>query len=296
MDLDLDRPPAAAALVSFAKAADLMSYKTIMVHAEPPPYSDERITAATQLAQAFDATLVGLAAQAYPAMISGDAVADAAMMVALRDRIDSDFPAAEKAFRQIAGRLARPTAWITAVDYPARELSRHAGGVDLIVASRPQRQAKPIFSADPVDLVMHAGCPVLFTPTNGGSFVGDRIVVGWKNTREARRALSDALPFMVRASEVFVVAVEHEEEASTCQAELKEVALRLSRHGVNAKTEVVATHGPGAAEDLERVASRHQADLIVVGAYGHSRMREWAMGGMTEDLLASSSKFVLFSH
>jgi nucleotide-binding universal stress UspA family protein len=145
-------------------------------------------------------------------------------------------------------------------------------------------------------MVLTAGVPVMFAPDDRDAFRGDRIVVGWKNTRETRRSLADALPFMKRASAVFIVAVAGADETEARRVELDEVVRRLTAHGVEAQPELVAKEGLGTAEDLERAAANHRADLIVVGAYGHSRAREWALGGMTQDLLASSSKFVLFSH
>jgi nucleotide-binding universal stress UspA family protein len=119
--------------------------------------------------------------------------------------------------------------------------------------------------------------------------------VAWKNTREARRALADALPFLMRASQVTVAVISGESEEVE-HIGLQEVSERLGRHGVKVKT-LVAPKGCGTVTDaIERVAGEVSADLIVVGAYGHSRLQEWVLGGVTEDLLAASSRCVLFSH
>jgi len=143
---------------------------------------------------------------------------------------------------------------------------------------------------------MEAGGPVLLAADNDVRFSGERIIVAWKDSRESRRALGDSLPFLMRAQSVVVVGVSGDANTVVDQGGMKDVVRRLSRHGVAAALEVVPRGKGTVADALDAVASRHAADLIVTGAYGHSRLREWALGGVTEDLIAASSKFVLFSH
>ena len=122
-------------------------------------------------------------------------------------------------------------------------------------------------------------------------------MIGLEGTRgNADRAVSDALPLLIQA-QVVVVAIECGETSPAALSEgLTEVAKRLERHDVNVSVEI-APKGPGTVTELlEDAAGRHGADLIVTGAYGKSRMREWWLGGVTEDLVMASSKFVLFSH
>jgi nucleotide-binding universal stress UspA family protein len=117
--------------------------------------------------------------------------------------------------------------------------------------------------------------------------------VAWSNRREANRAISDALPFLMRAEAVHViqVAAEGEQDADG----LAEVKRRLSRHGVAADCETAVPAYRSIAGDLQAAADRHDADLIVAGGYGHSRMREWVMGGVTQELIDFSRRFVLLS-
>lgn len=269
-----------------------MSFKTILVHADPGPGCNRRVRVALQVADWFDSAVTGLGAEALGTpMGSGFAPIEAVVLEAAEEHIDADLTAAEKHFHALtAGR--DNIGWISREDFPDRMLAIHARGADLIVASRPERGEAATYAARPAELVMDAGAPVLLTADGDAPFRGERIVVGWKDTRKSRRALANSLPFLMRAQSVVVVAVGAD---SGAQAGLNDVARRLSRHGVEASIEIVAKTRASIAETLEDTATRHGADLIVIGAYGHSRLREWMLGGVTEDFIASSSKFVLLS-
>ncbi len=252
---------------------------------------------AVEVAAMFDATLIGLGAEAfYPVFSSGFAAANGTMIEAMRERVIANLPIAEQRFRELASGVKAGVRWIGGMDFPARELALRARAADLIVASRPPKHVSSAFAPSPSDLVMEAGAPVLFAAEPSGPLIAERIVVGWKDTRESRRALSDSLPLLKRARHVSVVEIEGEREASVHGGGLQEIADRLCRHDVRAETETIARSKATIADDLEHAATRHGADVIVTGAYGHARLHEWMLGGVTEDLLATSSKCVLFSH
>ena len=273
-----------------------MSYKTILAHTEANGASDSRVQLAVQVAGMFGSKVIGLGAEGFfPIMTSGYAASDGMVIEAVRERIAADLPLAEARFRDLTRDVAEGVDWLTGYDYPAIEIARHARGADLIVASRPSRGANPAFSAPAADVVLEAGVPVLFAADVAGPLKAEQVLVAWKNTRESRRAVADALPFLMRAHKVTLLVVSGESE-DVEQVGLHEVAQRLARHGVDVET-MVAPKGRGTvAEAIERTATRVSADLIVMGAYGHSRLQEWVLGGVTEDLLVASSRFVLFSH
>jgi nucleotide-binding universal stress UspA family protein len=270
-----------------------MSIRSILVHADAGPGSNRRIALAMDIASRFGAAITGLGAEACDAsVVAGDAM----LLETLRERTEIELSAAETHFRNLTA--GRPNiGWIRDEGYPDRMLALHARGADLIVTSRPMRGDSAIYVPKLSDLVMRAGAPILVAADGPTSFGGRKIVVAWKDARESRRAVSDALPFLKRAQKVVLVAIESGEASPAAQSEgLTEVAKRLERHDVNVSVEV-APKGPGTVtESLEDAASRHDADLIVTGAYGRSRMEEWWLGGVTEDLVMASSKFVLFSH
>ena len=273
-----------------------MTIKSILVHADAGPGSNRRLRLADQIAAQFQGTVIGLGAEAFEtALMSGNAMIDGAVFEAVREQVAAELPAAEKHFRALATD-APTTAWIAQEGYPGQMLALHARGADLIVASRPARNEGIAFSARVADVVMESGAPVLIASDRDIGFSGRSVVVAWKDTRESRRALTDALPFLRRAEKVTIVAVGGEPAGEATMQGLAEIAERLARHGIIAKTEIVPK-GPGMiVEALEDAATRHGADLIIAGAYARSRVREWLLGGVTEDLIASSSKFVLLSH
>jgi nucleotide-binding universal stress UspA family protein len=133
-------------------------------------------------------------------------------------------------------------------------------------------------------------------PPEGGRLLAEKVVVAWKDSREARRARSDALPFLVKAQQVVIAALTGSDGQEAATFEVEEVARGLSRHGVNAVGRVETAPDSGVASALDDIASAVGADLIVCGGYGHSRLNEWVFGGVTRDLLRAPRRFVLLSH
>lgn len=120
--------------------------------------------------------------------------------------------------------------------------------------------------------------------------LGDSIF--WKSTSGAA---VDALPLFKKAGHVLVVEIAAEEDLAEARARLKDVAGWLRRHGVSAETLASSSHGEDSAQ-LRAMAREHAADVVVAGAYGHSRLREWALGGVTRDLLLRTERCSLLSH
>ena len=272
------------------------TYTTLLVHAEPGLASSHRVEVAARLARSLDARLIGLGAETFdPTPYSGPFTGYAAgeWVSLVQEQIGKSLVAAEAAFRRDAA--GADTDWRCIQDYPHRALVKTAHAADLIVASpRSDRGAQR--SADPGDVVMNAGRPVLIAPAGRSHLVGMSVVVAWKDTRECRRALTDALPFLQRAEEVIVLAVVDPDMADAAVFETDDVVANLKRHGVDARALVTSIDHDAVAEEIERVANLNGADLIVAGAYGHSRLREWVFGGVTDNFLHRPGCFVLLSH
>jgi len=150
--------------------------------------------------------------------------------------------------------------------------------------------------ADPGVILLRAGRPVLVVPDTVAPLQLRRVVVAWKDTRECRRAVGDALPFLQRAKEVLLVGIGEGEGESNAKGALSDVAAYLLRHRVAALHDVWRqARGPVAAE-LLRLVQEEGADLIVAGGYGHSRLGEWIFGGVAHELLASSPVCCMLSH
>jgi len=283
-----ERPPTAASAVA-------QRYASILVHVEPPPAAETRIEAAVGLARDFEAHLIGLGAETlepYPTVepLTGFAVGE--WLVLLQEQVNNDLQAAETAFRRAAAGLDYE--WRSAQDFPNRALARNARAADLVVAS-PPGPGGGARSVDPVELVMSVGRPVLLAPRGAGRLRGDAVVVAWKDTTEARRAVVDALPLLQRATEVIVQAVcDADDDCAAFQT--ADVAAALKRHGVKARPSVAQGRPGEVAEVLGKSVRTAGADLIVAGAYGHSRAREWVFGGVTYELMHQPPCFVLLSH
>ncbi|HWF01250.1 MAG TPA: universal stress protein [Caulobacteraceae bacterium] len=274
-----------------------MTYKTLLVHAEPGPGADTRLKLAIGVAHMFRSKVIGLGAEAcYPVVASGYGATDAMVIEATREQIAADLVKAKARFeRTMAAAGDLESSWLVGYDLPATELARHAGAADMVIASRPVRGARPADTPNAASLVLTAGVPVLFVGATDKPLEASRVLVAWKNTRECRRALSDALPFLMRAEKVALAAVEGEAQPAD-RSVLEAVAARLARHGVDVEIQTLTKGRRAVAEALEMAAGRFGADLVVMGAYGHSRLQEWVLGGATEDTLVDSSKYVLFSH
>lgn len=272
------------------------TYGTILVHAEPGKTSTHRVEAAARLARSLDARLIGIGAETFdPAPYSGAFMgyAGAEWVGLVQEQIAKNLAASEVAFRRDAA--GAEVDWRTIQDYPHRALIDTAHAADLIVVSPPGDRG-PQQAVEPADVVMSAGRPVLVVPEGRDHLIGMSVVVAWKNTRECRRALTDALPFLQRADEVIVHAVAKPEAAEAAASQVGAVVANLERHGVEARPLVTSIEHSAVESEIVRVANLSGADLIVAGAYGHSRLREWAFGGVTESFLHRPSCFVLLSH
>jgi nucleotide-binding universal stress UspA family protein len=270
-----------------------LAYASIMVAMDLDPEAEKRAKLATALADRFSARLIGIAAHPIAVPLYFEApVSGLASAVELEERRATvELANAEAVFRRIAGTRNR-IGWRSAHAFPLDYVLEHARAADLIVTSRPRREEGAFgpMSINGGDLVMGAGRPVLFVPPGVDYISAKRIVIGWKDSREARRAVFDGLPLLKAAQEVTVVSIDADDRGAN------DVSAYLGYHGAQA-TVVVRTKTEGAvADELLRRAEQEGADLIVCGAYGHSRAREWAFGGVTRDLLDHAPLCCLMAH
>jgi nucleotide-binding universal stress UspA family protein len=146
------------------------------------------------------------------------------------------------------------------------------------------------------DVLMTAGRPILVIPYIGRfATVGSRILVGWNNSREATRAVNDAIPFLVRAASVTILEASARNPA-TDDVTSAGITRHLTRHGIRAETTRTVLAGTSTPDLLLNYAADVSADLLVVGGYGHSRLRELVLGGVTRELLRHMTLPVLMSH
>lgn len=272
-----------------------MTFKTLMVHAEPEWGSGESLAAALPVARMFDAHIVGVSAEAFDPIVYTGEIPDGELVQLMRNDIDSDIAVARRRFTQAMSAAPAGSTFVSGMDRPHTLLKRYARGADLVVARRIPSGSSATNLCRPADLLMDVGAPVLLAPQGAPPLEARKIVVAWKDCREARRALADALPFLARAETVAIAAFCPGPERDEVQAELREVAERLARHGVKSEIHLPVPSGAAVASDLEDFAAKLGADFIIAGAYSHNRLSEWVLGGVTRDLLIDCSRYVFFS-
>jgi nucleotide-binding universal stress UspA family protein len=275
-----------------------VSYKSLLIHVEPTPESNLRLRVAVDLARGLGATLIGVGGN-QPIYLDNAMLmtgyGDGAVIQTLVDLDTATLTEAEARFHATTGSLGAEAIWLSERDYPDHALQVCAAGADLIIASA--HRGPKASTAAAVDLVLRAGLPILTVPTDLPAIRTKNIVIAWKNTREARRAVSDALPLLIAADEVTVLHVcPTVATTSAAHSGLDDVVARLIRHGVRPSVTTLERPSSDTFQALTRFAEEQLADLIVAGAYGHSRAGEWMLGGVTQDLLAYSPLPVLFSH
>jgi nucleotide-binding universal stress UspA family protein len=277
-----------------------MSYRTILVHADSGSSAEKRVRLAARLAQRFGAGLVGAAVRLPAPLLEvyagGAAMISAGMLDAGNAEIEKALKTAESDFQGWTTGLGLDTQWRSAVDFPAPAIARMATAADLVVIGGAEASVAQggDRAFDPGDLIMKAGRPVLVVPPGLSELQDRHILFAWKNSHEARRALSDALPLLKDAATVTLLRVaENSEERS--ETGFADALAFLDGHAVAAKARSSPDAGLGAGEEIIAAAKRDEVGLIVCGAYGHSRLREWAFGGVTRELLARSPVPCLFS-
>ncbi len=266
-------------------------YKTLMLHVRRTPECIACLNAAVGLAAREGLYLVGLggAEPYFPpnGYISGSVVQ------AIAEEQEKEFQAVEGAFRTAAAPLGARATFRLVRARPEESLVAEAAGADLIVA--PLERRERFGAVDVAALVLEAGTPVLAVPESSSPLTFGRVLIAWRDTREARRALTAALPMLRAAQQVAVVqVVERQDQVQGAWEGLNAGLSRLSHHGILAEGEVRVGHSPSRA--LQEEADARQSDLIVLGAYGHSRAREWMLGGVTRDLLEKTTRPLLLVH
>jgi nucleotide-binding universal stress UspA family protein len=276
-----------------------MTYPTLMVHLDPGVSNPGLLQITADLAERFSAHVIGIAAYQPLQLTCNDGFMSGELVEDDRTEMKSETDEAEALFRAtLLGKVSQPE-W-RRMESPlslAAYIAEQARSADLLISGPDQRGLQRDFSraVDVGDLVMHAGRPVLLVPAGVNSLNLRSIVVGWKDTRETRRALSDALPLLKKAGHVTVVEIAIAEELSSARSRLDDVLSWLTRHHITAQSLAVASVGNDAAQ-LDAIAEEKAADLLVTGAYGHSRLQEWMLGGVTRHLLLNPSRCSLVSH
>lgn len=272
-----------------------MSYASIIVALDPGEQASRRVGLAAQLARRMDARLIGVAAWApdYPRGFGETSVPAGYGIEQIRQVALKELREAEAVFR-LAAEPAERSEWRSEIAESLAFLEKQSRAADLVVVGRQGAQDHPpiLAAVNPGDALMALGRPVLVVPPGVDRLMATRVVIAWKNTLQSRRAISDAMPMLQRADQVQIVQITDDID----RVELDDVVAYLGLHGVDATGILKAQNGVETADAIVSAAKAFGADLIVSGAFGYSRVREWFFGGVTRNLLDHSPLCCLMSH
>jgi nucleotide-binding universal stress UspA family protein len=273
-----------------------VTLKNLLVFVDDQPRCAPRLELAAQLARRHDAHLTGIHVYrplSIPPALDGVVVDE---ILLAEDEISQQVAAAAEAlFSEAMRREGLRHDWRVERSAAPGRAAFHARAADLAILGQVSSGAESLVM--PEEVAFLSGRPVLVVP-GAGRFarVAENPIVAWKPGREAARAVHDALPLLAAAGKATILVVDPDEE-SEGETPGDELALHLSRHGVKATVDRAYTEGgtPVADVILSRAADLG-ADLLVMGCYGHARLREMILGGVTRDILGAMTLPVLMSH
>ncbi len=279
-----------------------MSYKTILVHVDDTRNVEARMEIAARLAMLDDAHLIGTATTGISRFLFDAVVTDSAAagvtpyLEILRHRAEKMLVAFDEVIRR-TGITSFEKRLID--DEAVAGISLQGRYCDLVVLGQydPDGPAPAVDAGMPEYVAMNSGCPVLIVPyATPLKRTGNRVLVAWNASVEAKKAVYNALPLLRRASIVEVVVFNPESHADVHGQEAgADMATYLARHGVNVDV-MQESVGTNVGDALLLLATSLNSDLIVMGCYGHSRFREVLLGGVTRTILQSMTVPVLMSH
>jgi nucleotide-binding universal stress UspA family protein len=286
-----------------------MTFKDILIHLDDGPRSAARLKIAIDLANRQKAHLTGIFIVDIPDSVPyfGSGMAFAAeggmdqMMNTLRADAAARADAVGQEFQDVLRREALEGEWRLVEGDTVAQLALHARYADLTILGQPNDD-EPYKGASPdavlVNVMLSSGRPVLAVPYVGEfARVGERVMVAWNASREATRAVNDALPILRNAKMVTVLAVNPKRGIDGHGGvPAADIALHLARHGVKAEATHTIAEDISEGDALLSYAADIGADLIVAGGYGHSRAHEMVFGGVTRTLLQEMTVPMLLSH
>jgi nucleotide-binding universal stress UspA family protein len=278
-----------------------MSFKTILVHCDAHESVALRLAVAADLGRRFDAALLGVHANIpfEPSLIIGRRVDMGRLVQAHRALAIEQQTASRGAFKHACKGKPIAVEWRSQDGYADQVMTRCSSYADLVVVGQTTPDniiGLPVHL--PECIAIGSGRPVLVVPHGGvGKSVGKTVLLCWNASRESARAAADAMPFLQSASKVIILVNEPSgSHAAHGQEPGADVATWLARHGAKVTVQRDIAPDIDVGQAILSRAADHDADLIVMGIYGHSRLREMVLGGVSRTLLSSMTVPVLMSH
>lgn len=274
-----------------------MDYKTVMVGLALDRSNDACLRVAGDIAERFGARVIGVAASDLrPPMYFADGDFAQKLLDEEAAAIERRLSELETEFRASVERRAAAVEWRSARSLPVPYMLQQARAADiLVIGARPETLVDPSAAPDPSDLLMQAGRPLIVVPPTVEWLDLRSVLVAWKDVREARRAVFDALPILAAATEVTIAEIpEQDGRHADALSHVGDVAAWLRGHGIAANT-VVPEKAGSVSGQLENIAANVGAGAVIAGAYGHSRFREWVLSGVTRHLATESRRCAFLS-
>ena len=276
-----------------------MGLKTVLVHVDTGPSAPARLRLSAELAARFGAHVTGLYVRRpfqAPAFTDAGPAMDS-LYRTYENATKADEALASASFRNLMGGTSLSSEWRVTDGLVEEVVAAHARYVDLVIVGQAEPDA-PATTTPPdlAETVAMAGeRPVLIVPHIGAvKPPGKTVLLCWNGTREAARAATGALPILEKADKVIILLIDPGSDGDERPG--ADVAGWLVRHGVKAVVQRDTAAGSSVGGVILSRAADHDADLIVMGLYGHSRMREWVLGGASRTLLASMTVPLLVAH
>lgn len=275
--------------------------RSIVVHLPAASAAGRLLDVVLPLVRRFEAHLTGLHVIPHIPIYVDAGMGVGADFYSAQDRmLHEEADRAEEAYRARLGQAGVTGEWVRlpSEDEPAmRSAITFCRSADLVVASQYDEALPGAAAYFPEDLVLGAGRPVVLVPTAGGfSDIGERVVIAWNGTREAARAAFDALPLLSATAQVRVLQAGRTDRSDPRLRSAEDLVQALQRHGFAAEVDVAPAADVPVSEQILSRAADHRADLLVMGCYGHSRLRETIFGGVTSAILDRMNLPVLMSH
>ena len=283
-----------------------MALRDILVHLDETRGAAARLALAVEIARRNDAHLAGLFAvepisfSAMAAPGGPDFAAAEAFQEIQEQHRQARLAVGKKLgarFKDEARRAGIASEWRVVETDSASAVTLHARYADLAIIGQDDPDNPAVAAGVAQSALLGSGRPVLVVPFIGAKSLGERVLVAWNATREAARAVNDALPLIEGAKQVTVLSINPARGiAGEGDVPAADIAHHLARHGVKAEAAHTRTEDIGIGEVILSRAADLGADLIVMGGYGHSRAREFVLGGATRTLLQHMTVPVLLSH
>jgi nucleotide-binding universal stress UspA family protein len=259
--------------------------------------NDACLRVAGDIAERFGARIIGVAASDLrPPMYFAEGDFAQKLLDEEASAIERRLSELEAEFRASVEKRATALEWRSARTFPVPYMLQQVRAADiLVIGARAETLVDPNAAPDPSDLLMQAGRPLIVVPPAVQWLDLRSVLIAWKDVREARRAVFDALPILAAAKEVTIAEIpEQDDRRADALSHVADVAAWLRGHGITANT-VVPEKAGGVTGQLENIAAHVGAGAVIAGAYGHSRFREWVLSGVTRHLATESRRCAFLS-